>query len=442
MLRVFPMKPLPLLLVCLVASGCQCGPDVPVPVTLRIRNETSQAIFVDATGDTLGLRVQRRVRGQWYSFVEVPPCECLACDSICGGCSCSGSTRPPRVWKLLPGASLERSWEGIVQVDETASCRDSAGQLQGCLKPEVPSVDETFRLELCYAVSVPSVGPTDGSAPVPGSLPVDAQRCVRQEFTPADGVVEVRPLPPPPCTEGTGCADPGTLCLEGVCTATCPAHAFPALGGAWQVQVLEPEEQGVPGFFSLRTGPGGRRAFTGSGTVTSVRYAQGTLTLQLARPAVPSGEHKASVSFALPLEAALPLRAGEGVTVHVADASTDERPGNRALTLRDTAGDLLLAADPGQLGAVLAPDETSPFAVATVPEAVGCEDTPCGRRVFHATGFRLGTSVTVLRPGEGGELSNPKATWKALNLANSESLSGACPLKSVMPYVLVQQRGG
>ncbi|SEN09039.1 hypothetical protein SAMN05444354_13063 [Stigmatella aurantiaca] len=435
------MKPLPLLLLCLMASGCQCGPEVPVPVTLRIRNETSQAIFVDATDDTLGLRVQRRVRGQWYSFVEAPPCECLACDSICGGCACSVPVRPSRVWKLLPEVALEREWEGFVQVDETASCRDDSGALQGCLKPEVPSVDETFRLELCYAVSVPSAGPTDGSAPVPGQLPADAQHCVRQEFTPAEGVVEVRPLPPPPCTEGAACTAPGTLCLEGVCTATCPTHAFPALGGAWQVRVLEPEEQGVPGFFTVRASPGTRRSFTGAGTLTSVRYAQGTLTLHLSRPAVPSGEHKASVSFALPVEAALPLQAGEGVTVHVVDASSDELPENRALTLRDTAGTLLLAADPGQLGAVLSADETAPFAVAPLPAPVGCEDTPCGKRIFHRTGFRLGTGVWELRPGETVELSDPKATWHALNLANSEFLSGACPLKSVMSYVLVQRRG-
>jgi hypothetical protein len=435
------MKPLPLLLLCLVASGCQCGPEIPVPVTLRIRNETSQAIFVDATDGTLGLRVQRRVRGQWYSFVEAPPCECQACDSICGGCSCPAPARPPRVWKLLPGAALERAWEGIVQVDETASCRDDSGALQGCLKPEVPSVEETFRLELCYAVSVPSVGPTDGSAPVPGQLPVETQRCVRQEFTPEGGVVEVRPLPPPPCTEGAACADPGALCLEGVCTATCPAHAFPALGGAWQVRVLEPEEQGVPGFFTVRSGPGTRRVFTGSGTLTSVRYAQGTLTLQLARPAMPSGEHKASVSFALPVEAALPLRAGEGVTVHVVDAASDALPENRALTLRDAAGTLLLAADPGPLGAVLNAEETAPFAVAPLPTPVGCEDTPCGKRVFFRTGVRLGTAERELRPGEAGELSDTKATWRALNLAHSEFLSDSCPLKRVMPYVLVQQRG-
>ncbi|MDC0708344.1 hypothetical protein POL68_07660 [Stigmatella sp. ncwal1] len=435
------MKPLPLLVLCLVLSGCQCGMDVPVPVTLRIRNETSQAIFVDATDDTWGLRVQRRVRGQWYSFVEAPPCECLACGSICDGCACSAPPRPSRVRKLLPSTSIERSWEGIVQVDQTASCRNSSGEIQGCLEADVPPVDETFRLEFCYAVSALSAGPTDGSTPVPGKLPDDAQECVRQEFTPADGVVEVRPLPPPACTEGTECASSGTLCLGGFCTATCPAHVFPALGGAWQVRVLEPEEQGVPGFFSVRVGADGRRRFTGSGTLTSVRYAQETLTLQLARPASPSGEHKASLAFALPSEAALPLQAGEGLTVLVVDASTDLLPENRALTLHDTAGNLLLAADPGQLGAVLGTGETAPFAVTTLPAPVGCEDTPCGKRVFFRSEVRWGTSVWSLDPGQGKDIAGAKATWYALNLANSEYRSDACPLKSVMPYVLVQRRG-
>ncbi|ADO72779.1 hypothetical protein [Stigmatella aurantiaca] len=435
------MKPLPLFALCLVLSGCQCGMDVPVPVTLRIRNETSQAIFVDATDDTLGLRVQRRVRGQWYAFVEAPPCECLACDSICGGCTCSVPPRPSRVRKLLPRTSIERSWEGFVQVDQTAPCRSGSGEIQGCLETEVPSVDETFRLEFCYAVSVPFAGPTDGSTPVPGTLPEDAQECVRQEFTPADGVVEVRPLPPPPCTEGSECTSSGTLCLGGFCTATCPAHAFPSLGGAWQVRVLEPEEQGVSGFFDVRVGTDGRRRFTGAGTLTSVRYAQETLTLQLARPASPAGEHKASLSLALPAEAVLPLQAGEGLTVHVVDASTSMLPEKRALTLRDTAGNLLLAADPGQLGAVLSAEETAPFSVVLLPASVGCEDTPCGKRVFRRTEFRWGASAWALEPGEGKDLAGAKATWYALNLANSEYRSDACPLKSVMPYVLVQRRG-
>ncbi len=435
------MRTVHALLLCLVAAGCQCGPDEPpTPVTLRIRNATSQAVFVDATNETRGLRIQRRVDGQWFSFVEAPPCACLACDFVCDGCECPLPPSARQVQKIPPGATLERTWSGFVQIDQTASCRDSAGELQGCLEPEVPPLDETFRLELCYAASVPGVGPTDGEGPVPGVFPEESRICVQQEFSVADGEVEIRPLPPPGCTKDADCSTPGALCLAEVCTTTCPAHDYPAVGGAWQVRVLEPEEQGVPGFFSVSTGPGGRRTFSGSGTITSVRYTNGTMTLQLARAAEPSGEHKSTVAVALPPEIAVPLQVGEPLTVRVVDASMPPLPENRALTLRSGTGTLLLAADSGQLGALLGADETAPFTVVSVQRAVGCEDTSCGKRAFQRTEFRVGSDMVALEPGESEELVAMGETWLILNLSNSAYLTTTCTLKSLMPYVLANLR--
>ena len=435
------MRPVHALLLCLVVTGCQCGgPGTPTAVTLRIRNGTSQDVFVDATDATVGLRVQRSVGEQWFTFVEAPPCPCLACDAICDGCgSCAQAEPLRRVQRIPPGATLERAWSGFVQVDQTASCRDPAGELQGCLEPEVPPLDETFRLQFCYGASVPGVGSVEEGVPVPGVIPDESTVCVQQEFTVSDGVVEVGPKPSPPCTLDTECTSPA-VCLERVCTTTCPAHDFPSVGGTWQVRVLAPEEQGVPGFFATSTGTGNRRISTGTGTLTSVRYSNGTMTLQLSRVAAPAGEYKATLSIAVPAEASVALRVGEQLAVRVVDASTSSIPENRALTLRDGAGGLLLAADPGLLGAILGPEDTKPFTVTSLPGTVGCEDTSCGKRSFLRTEFRAGTAVLALEPGDAKEVVAASATWSVINLSNSAYRSTSCSLKSLMPYVLVNRR--
>jgi hypothetical protein len=212
------------------------------------------------------------------------------------------------------------------------------------------------------------------------------------------------------------------------------------VGGAWQVRVLAPEEQGVPGFFASSTGAGNRRILTGNGTLTSVRYSNGTMTLQLSRPAATAGEYKAVLSVAVPAEASVALRVGEQLAVRVVDASTTSIPEHRALTLRDAAGNLLLAADPGLSGAVLGSEDTKPFTVAALPSTVGCEDTSCGKRSFLRTEFRAGTALLALKPGESKEVVASSATWYVINLSNSAYRSTSCSLKSLMPYVLVNRR--
>jgi hypothetical protein len=440
--QVWSMRPVLALLLCLAVTGCQCGgTDTPTPVTFRIRNTTSQDVFVDATDQTVGLRVQRRVGDAWFTFVEAPPCPCLACEAICDGCTeCNQAEPIRRVQRIPPGESLERAWTGFVQVDQTASCRDPSGELQSCLQPEVPPLDETFRLQFCYGASVPGVGSIEPGVAIPGVIPDESVVCVQQEFTVSDGTVEVGPKPSPPCTMDLECPAPA-VCLESVCTTTCTAHGFPSVGGTWQVRVLAPEEQGVPGFFVTSTGTGNRRISVGTGTLTSVRYSNGTMTLQLARAAVPAGEYKATLSIAVPAEAAVALKVGEQLSVRVVDASTSSLPENRALTLRDARDNLLLAADPALLGAVLGPDDIRPFtAVATLAATVGCEDTSCGKRSFRRTEFRVGTAVLALKPGESEEVVATGATWFVLNLSNSGYRSTSCSLKSLMPYVLVNRR--
>lgn len=436
------MKPIHVFLLCLAVTGCQCGMEAPTPVTLRLRNDTSQAIFVDATAGKQGLGLQRQQDNVWTPFQETLGCECNSCDRICDSdCECPAEApQQPLVLKVLPGATVERTWEGVVHASRTTSGCGLLPESTPCMDEDVPPLDEPLRLQLCYAVSVPGLGPTNGEAPVSGVFPTDSQICVQQEFLIADGQVEVRPKPPASCTQDSECAVPA-LCLEGVCTSTCPAHSFPAVGGAWQVRVLEPEEQGVSGFFSRSTGAGGRRILSGSGTLTSVRYSNGIMTLQLARPAAPSGEYKASLSISVPAEATVALNVGESLTVRVVDASTSSLPENRAVTIRDASGALLMAADPAQLGALLAAEDTTPFTVASLPGSVGCDDSTCGKRSYQRTEFRAGTSEVALKPGESKEVVAASATWLVLNLSNSSYRSTSCTLKSQLPYAVVNRRG-
>jgi hypothetical protein len=436
------MKPIHVFLLCLAVTGCQCGTEAPTPVTLRLRNDTSQAIFVDASAGRQGLSLQRQEGNAWVSFAETLGCECQSCDRHCDSdCLCPAEApQQPLVLKVLPGTTVERTWGGVVHSSrDTSGCEIFSGSTT-CLYEEVPPLDEPFRLQLCYAVAVPGLGPTNGSAPVPGVFPVESQICVQQEFLVADGQAEIRPQPPAPCTQDSECAVPA-LCLEGVCTTTCPANTFPPVGGAWQVRVLEPEEQGVSGFFSRSTGAGGRRILTGTGTLTSVRYSNGTMTLQLSRPAAPSGEYKASLAISVPPEVAVALNVGESLAVRVVDASTSSIPENRAVTIRDATGALLLAADPAQLGAILPSEDTQPFTVVSLQGSVGCEDTSCGKRAFQRTEFRAGTSAVALKPGESKEMVAASATWLVLNLSNSTYRSTSCTLKSQLPYVVVNRRG-
>jgi len=436
------MKPIHVFLLCLAVTGCQCGTEAPTPVTLRLRNDTSQAIFVDASAGQQGLSLQRQEGNAWVNFAESLGCECQSCDRHCDSdCLCPAvAPQQPLVLKVLPGTTVERTWSGFVHNSrEVSGCELFSGSTT-CLDEEVPPLDEPFRLQLCYAVAVPGLGPTTGSAPVPGVFPVESQICVQQEFLVADGQAEIRPQPPAPCTQDSACAVPA-LCLEGVCTTTCPANTFPPVGGAWQVRVLEPEEQGVSGFFSRGTGAGGRRILSGTGTLTSVRYSNGTMTLQLSRPAAPSGEYKASLAISVPPEGAVALNVGESLAVRVVDASTSSIPENRAVTLRDATGALLLAADPAQLGAILPSEDTQPFTVVSLQGSVGCEDTSCGKRAFQRTEFRAGTSAVALKPGESKEMVAASATWLVLNLSNNTYRSTSCTLKSQLPYVLVNRRG-
>jgi len=260
-------------------GGCRCGADVASPVTLRIKNTNNDPIYVDATGGALGMQVQRNVLGNWIGFVEQPPCACLACEQICRGCDCQPRQKENLVQKVPGGGALERPWNGIVQVEGVSSCGAVIGGTS-CLKAEIPSVDETFRVRFCYAPSAPGINDTtDGGTPVAGTLKPDSLLCVNREFRVADGVVEVSPAKGADCTSHAQCqGDGGTsLCFNGACTTSCPANDFPQLGGTWAVSVPEQDDLG---FFNFTT-EGQNKIYSGTGTVSSVRYDNNITTLRL-----------------------------------------------------------------------------------------------------------------------------------------------------------------
>src|SRR5512135_2736317 len=102
-------------------GGCLCTPSSPKAVTLRLKNTTRDAVYVDDSSGKLGMQLQRSVTGTWVNFAEVPACACLACDQVCSGCSCA-PVDSMQVLKVPGGTSFERSWAGVVQLESTAGC--------------------------------------------------------------------------------------------------------------------------------------------------------------------------------------------------------------------------------------------------------------------------------------------------------------------------------
>ena len=107
-------------------AGCMCTPSAPKSVTLRLKNTSRSPVWVSQTNGSLGMEVQRGLSGGYHSFEESPACGCMACDVVCDGpCGCA----PPIKWvqNVQPGQSLQREWNGVVQIDTTAGCGGFGG---------------------------------------------------------------------------------------------------------------------------------------------------------------------------------------------------------------------------------------------------------------------------------------------------------------------------
>lgn len=427
---------LPFLVLALTVSACRCGPDVAVPVTLRIKNPTQGPLFVDATDGRMGLTVQRNVVGEWVSFVEAPACECLSCDLVCGGCDCQQARPMTQIMKVPPGESFEREWGGVVQVSGEEAC---PGQVVGgtpCLRAENAPVDETFRLSFCYSPSAPGSEDIDGGVARPGSLPEGSILCVERSFKIEDGVVEIGPSRGADCQTHGDCTGAGELCFQGGCTTACPATGFPTVGATWQVRVPEPDDRG---FFTVTQDAQRVRSF-GTGTVTSVQYESNTMSVYVTRPSPNGAALTGTLYVTLPPGTAVPLEVGETVSVEVIDASSRTNPENRAVVIRDMSGGLLLAADTGQKGAILTPALTAPFTVTSGDQVVACQHTECGKNLFRKTRFVTAGGASELDPGSSVEWVSEGQTWKLVNVTNGSYGSTWCNLDAQSSWVIVNQR--
>jgi hypothetical protein len=417
-------------------AGCRCSPDIPQAVTIRVRNTSPDPIFVNDTGGRLGLTVQRQSGTEWRGFKEELPCPCLSCDSVCNGCFCpaDAGTGNPIVRRVLPNESYARTWAGVVQTDTVNSCGLLVGG-SACLRGENAPLDETFRLQLCYVHSLAGVTVGDGGT-APGALPDNGQTCVWREFRPGDLEAEVTPQRGAACTSNSQCLGKDELCFSGACTSGCPANDFPALSSTWSVRVGSVDDQG---FFTTTTA-NGQTVYTGSGTVGSALYNGNSLALQLTRPGSGGAMLTAGLDVTLPSGHAPPFTAGQAIVARVIDASSSANPENRALTLRDASGVLLLAADVGQGGLTLQASDLSPFAITWEPELVGCRAGDCGKELFSPLRLTGPSGSIALQPGNSAAHPTPDGTYRLLNVGNSSWATTTCRFRLLRPFLLYRER--
>jgi len=421
-------------------ASCHCGGDTPTAVTIRVKNTLSDGIWVDQSNGQLGVELQRNAVGQWVAFDESLPCACLACDQVCSGCSCDAGNPPPRVMKVAGGGAAERQWEGTVQQDGQATCGSILGG-KACFKPSIPSLDETLRARLCYALGPPAGtgDPGDAGIPVPGRLDPGSLLCVTADFRTQDGVVELSPQVGAGCQSHADCnVDAGELCFGGACTAGCPATGFPDYGSNWFVAASLTDQ----GFFTVTTS-GSTTISEGTGTLTSWSVNNGTMLLSLSRPASGGGNLLGSIYLSVPAAYFPVMFRNETLTVKVVDASTTQIRNNRALSIRDAAGKLIIAMDPGLPAPILGAADTSPFSVAASTDIAGCDLQSCGKRLHFRTAFGGAAAdagaALLLDPGASSTVVAGGLTYKLLNVADNRP-AALCTSTTQVAYLAAAQR--
>jgi hypothetical protein len=425
------------LLLCVgVFQACNCSPGTATPVTLRVKNGSNSAIWVDDSINQLGLEVQRSTGSTFTSFDESIACPCLACGTICNGCACTPPQPPPQVLRVDPGMSVERVWGGTEQIAGQANCAATAFNEPTCWTAKIPALNETLNLHLCYSPSAPGIGPVDAGVPVTGSLPPGNLICVDQRFRVEDGVAEVGPVVGSSCKTTADCNNFGELCFNGQCTAACPANSIPAVGGSWLVNIPTPDDQGL---LTQSTDAQGHTISSGQGTLSSVRYSNGTMTMTLSGQ-VGGNTVVSTIYVTMPPAYAVPLSVGQIVVVRILDGSSASNVENRAITLRDQNNNLLLAADSAQLGALLAATDTAPFTVSKTQNLVACDEQNCGKVLHFTTLFDGGSVPVELAGGEAQRTLAGGRSYQLVNIADDVYSSGStCALQSLMPYAVLYQ---
>ncbi len=410
-----------------LASGCQCSPATPTSVTIRVKNASRDAIFVDDTDRALGVAVQRNVGGSWFSFTE-SPCSCVSCDLACSSSACDVCTDAgvSFIQKLEPEMALTRTWSGVVHVSSYACGRN-------CLSNENAPLDETFNAHLCYANQITGFDAPDGGREE-GPFPNVGVTCVDKQFKISDGVVEVGPARGADCTTTADCRGLDELCFAGSCTAGCPANGYPNAPGLQVASITD------RGFFTTMP-VNGRSVSTGTGAITSAQYGGTTLTVQLSRRGAANELLTGAVQVTLPSHDGPAFSVNQNVTVTVTDASTDDNVNNRALVIRDAATNkLLFAADVGQLGRVLTNADLAPLTVTDGTTVTGCRTDGCGKALFVAARVSAqGTAGTVTVDVETGDIASittAQGTYRFANAYDAKYAKTSCKYNELRPYAV------
>ncbi|MFT3835757.1 MAG: hypothetical protein QM723_02020 [Myxococcaceae bacterium] len=409
-------------------AGCHCSPSKPIPVTLRVNNSSTSPVYVNDTDGKLGLSVQRNVGGTWFSFLDTDTCSCLSCSNVCDQvCNCKdGGT--PFVRAIGPSEVESRTWTGVVQVAGSTACN---GMQLDCLDPENAPGDETFNLHFCFQTQVQGIDLSDGGRGM-GTYSSQGETCEDKQFHPDDGVVEVGPFKGASCTSSAECRGGDQLCLNGSCTSGCPDNGIPMLGASWALRITPPDNQG---FFNMSTDAKGRPVLQGTGTITSVTYQGQTMVVSLTEADGGTGNTgKLYVQF--PPGFAAPLVQDTHVTVTVIDASSMDDPENLAVVIRDPQGNLLLAADAAEQGAILTAADTAPFTVQWKTDVVGCAMTACGKLLYVKADIVGPGMESLIDPGSTADQVTASGTYRVLNVSSGTYQTTTCTLTDIRPYAV------
>lgn len=440
----------PLLLLGSIAGACKCTPDAATAVTLRINNTSQNPIYVDNNDGRMGVQVQRGGLTGFATVDEWLPCEFEACNVVCSSVSsCPPDAGTGTVVMVPPGGTVERQWGGVIVSNAVSACGSLVGGVD-CKAVENAPVNESFQAHFCYGLAGSLDPGGDAGVPSPGAVAPGSVLCTDRSFQIQDGVVELSPSRGTTCNTHADCADAGTgtdggslLCFNNTCTPVCPANDFPQLGGSWQVSIDDPQNSDY-GFWPAPVGSN-PMIWSATGVVTSVTYNGGTMIASLATDTSENAPHGV-LNVTLPPGYPVALYTHEVISIRIVDNSPSSYIPLRAVVIRDSTGQLLLAADMAQGGPLLSAKDIAPFAVSDAHDIEGCDTTPCGRRVFDGTDFSFqGGLPYTLSPGESVTADTDAGTFVLLNVSNSRfpTPSPACQPKDVralMPYAIVNQR--
>jgi hypothetical protein len=410
--------------------GCHgCAPSNPTPVTFEIDNTLNWPIFVADEQQQAGISMQLPVSGTWTKVTEDLTCPCQDCGEICNGTGCDCPPPAGLIRQIHPGGTYNRTWSGQYHVTETLSC--NIGQSSTCLEKATNGAPgQQWRAELCFANRLETTPPTTDT--FPGTLPQADLQCVDQEFTlPVNGPIVLSPPASPTCTSTSDCTGMA-ICQDGVCSTSCLPSNVPPLSATWSAFVGDPDDEG---FFTMSSGTN-RTILTGSGTVASVGYTGGDVQIALYRDDPVQGRLTANMYLTLPGGRAVPMAAGDPVTVTVVESTDPTRPGANGAVFQNNNVTLLVI-DAGAGGPILTPDEMQPFTVATDGEEFACDPGDCGRRIDMMMTFTAGGVNLVLAPGTSQFQMVGGTNYEFVPVADFKYDYSGCDPQPVTPFVII-----